>query len=435
MTESHLPITRTAVTGTRKAVVIGSGLAGLTAAIGLARAGVQVTVVTKGLGGLQLSQGTIDVLGYTGDQHHSLVPNPLDGFADLPAEHPYSLAGRESLAEGIALLHEVLGPEELVGGLEANGLYPTAVGALRPTALVPRSMANGKAEPGKKFLIVGIHELRDWHPELIAGNIARTPLPDGEPIPARHVSFSLPAREREVNVQPDKYARQMDTPEFRAAFVAQVKPLVQPGETVGVPAVLGLNDPTAFDEVQTALGAPIFEIVSQPPSVVGMRMNQALTTAAKTRGVRMMIGAEVTGLVAENGVATGVTVKTAGRERVISADWVVHCGGGFESGSLAVDSYNKVSERILDLPLSATDATELIHGDFWGEPQPLFKVGVRVDESMRVLDAQGEPVHPNLLAAGGILAGSIRWEEKSGEGIALASAMKAVATITEGVAR
>ena len=270
MTESHMPITRTAVTGERKAVVIGSGIAGLTAAIGLARAGVQVTVVTKGLGGLQLSQGTIDVLGYTGDQHHSFVPKPLDGFDDLPEDHPYRLTGRESLARGIALLHEVLGPDELVGSLDANALYPTAVGALRPTALVPRSMANGKAEPGKKFLIVGIHELRDWHPELIAGNLARTPLPDGEPIPARHVSFSLPAREREVNVQADKYARQMDTPEFRAAFVAQVKPLVQPGETVGVPAVLGLNDTTAFDEVQTALGSPIFEIVSQPPSVVGI---------------------------------------------------------------------------------------------------------------------------------------------------------------------
>ena len=433
MTESHMPITRTAVTGERKAVVIGSGIAGLTAAIGLARAGVQVTVVTKGLGGLQLSQGTIDVLGYTGDQHHSFVPKPLDGFDHLPEDHPYRLTGRESLARGIALLHEVLGPDELVGSLDANALYPTAVGALRPTALVPRSMANGKAEPGKKFLIVGIHELRDWHPELIAGNLARTPLPDGEPIPARHVSFSLPAREREVNVQADKYARQMDTPEFRAAFVAQVKPLVQPGETVGVPAVLGLNDTTAFDEVQTALGSPVFEIVSQPPSVVGMRMNQALTIAAKTSGVRMMIGAEVVGLVAENGRATGVTVKTAGRERVIGADWVVHCGGGFESGSLTVDSYNTISERILDLPLSATDATNLIHGDFWGEPQPLFKVGVRVDESMRVIGTDGAPVYPNLLAAGGILAGAIRWEEKSGEGIALASAMKAVATITEGV--
>ncbi|MGD8214201.1 glycerol-3-phosphate dehydrogenase subunit GlpB [Aestuariimicrobium sp. Y1814] len=435
MTENHMPITRTTLTGDRSAVVIGSGIAGLTTALGLAQQGVRVTVVTKGLGGLQLSQGTIDVLGYTGDQHHTLVPRPLDGFEDLPAEHPYRITGPEAVQQGITLLRDLLGPQELVGDANTNGLYPTAVGALRPTALVPRSMANGVVEQGKKFLIVGIHELKDYHPQLIAGNIARTPLPDGDPVEARHASFSLPRVDHEVDANPVQYARAMDNPDFRAKFAAKLKALVQPGETVGVPAVLGLNDPTVFDEVQDAIGAPLFEIVSQPPSVVGMRLNQALSMAAKTAGVRMMVGAEVVGVVAEGGAITGVTVKTAGRDRVIKTDWVVHCGGGFESGTLAVDSYNNVSETVLGLPVTATDAAELIHGDFWGEPQPLFKVGVRVDDSMRVLNDQGGPVHPNLLAAGGILAGSIRWEEKSGEGIALASAMKAVATISEGVAR
>ena len=44
--------------------VIGAGIAGLTAAIRLREAGHQVTLMSKGIGGLQLSQGSIDVLGY-----------------------------------------------------------------------------------------------------------------------------------------------------------------------------------------------------------------------------------------------------------------------------------------------------------------------------------------------------------------------------------
>ena len=47
----------------RDAVVIGAGLAGLAATLRLAEAGAKVTLVTKGIGGLQLGQGTLDILG------------------------------------------------------------------------------------------------------------------------------------------------------------------------------------------------------------------------------------------------------------------------------------------------------------------------------------------------------------------------------------
>ena len=54
-----------------------------------------------------------------------------------------------------------------------------------------------------------------------------------------------------------------------------------------------------------------------------------------------------------------------------------------------------------------------------------------VDDSMRVVDENGTAVYTNLFAAGGNLAGATRWREKSGEGIALASALAAVDAIVE----
>ena len=46
-----------------KTVVIGAGITGLISAIRLRDAGDYVTLFTKGLGGLQLGNGTLDLFG------------------------------------------------------------------------------------------------------------------------------------------------------------------------------------------------------------------------------------------------------------------------------------------------------------------------------------------------------------------------------------
>ena len=48
-------------------VVVGAGLAGLSAGVRLAEAGASVRVLAKGVGSTHLSAGTIDVLGYDPD--------------------------------------------------------------------------------------------------------------------------------------------------------------------------------------------------------------------------------------------------------------------------------------------------------------------------------------------------------------------------------
>ena len=74
--------------------MIGAGLAGLSAALRLAQAGRPVTLVTKGAGGLGLSQGTIDILGYAPER----VARPLDAVASVASEHPYASLGADAIA-------------------------------------------------------------------------------------------------------------------------------------------------------------------------------------------------------------------------------------------------------------------------------------------------------------------------------------------------
>jgi glycerol-3-phosphate dehydrogenase subunit B len=56
---------------------------------------------------------------------------------------------------------------------------------------------------------------------------------------------------------------------------------------------------------------------------------------------------------------------------------------------------------------------------------------VGVDGSLRPVDGDGRVVAANLYAVGGLLAGAYRWVEKSGEGIAVGSAVKAADEIVK----
>ncbi len=412
-----------------RVVVIGAGLAGLVAANRLADSGVEVVLLHKGLGGLQLGQGTIDVLGYSPRR----VTNPIKAVGSVEPSHPYAATGAQAVLTGLNYLKRLL-PDLLVGDPEANYQLPTAVGAIRPTCLAQPSMIAGQGSDGAKMVIVGIRQLKDFHPQLVADNLSRTPLPDGGRLSARHVWVDVTAREPEVDSSGLTFARAFDDPAFRVRFAKALVDQLHDDEIVGLPAVLGLADAWAWRDLAGKIGHLVFEIPLPPPSVPGMRLTAALTARAQACGVRIVQGVRTVGYAATGGRVNSVRIATVPAAREYTADAFVLATGGFEAGALAMDSHGKVSETIFDLPLAGLDAPALLHGDYWGAEQPLFKVGVSVNPAMQVLDAAGAAVFANLYAAGGIIAGASGWAEKSGDGIALASAITAADSILKELA-
>ena len=78
---------------------------------------------------------------------------------------------------------------------------------------------------------------------------------------------------------------------------------------------------------------------------------------------------------------------------------------------------------------SGTTAALVIVESYFGSTRTIAEaIAAGLSETgaqARVLDQAGLPVYENLFAAGGILAGAVRWREYSGEGIAAASALRA----------
>jgi glycerol-3-phosphate dehydrogenase subunit B len=399
------------------AVVIGAGSAGLTAATRLAEGGARVCVLAKGIGSTHLAPGTVDVLGYAPE----LVEDPARALSELAAarpDHPYALMGVESVAPALRWFAERIaeGPQpgyRYVGDLEHNHLLPTAVGVLRPSALVPETMAEGDMRRREPVCIVGARVLRDFHATLCAANLEATG------IAARAVEVDLELDRADANAL--GVARRFDDPDFRAAFAARLTPLLHGDERVGLPAVLGLRDPHgAWADLQRRLGRGVFEIPTLPPSVPGMRAFEALRAALRGAGGRLVLGSEVLGAERDGERVRSVIANAAGHDVRYHANWFVLATGGFASGAIALGSDWVTRDTVLGLPLRGAPAP--------GEPrfaaeylaeQPMARVGVAVDGSLRAEGAE------NVLVAGAALPGAVPWREGSGEGIALASGYRA----------
>ena len=403
------------------AVVIGGGTAGLTAGIRLAQDGARVCVLAKGHGSTHLAPATIDVLGYTPD----LVTEPGRALEELIVsrpDHPYALIGSEVVADAVHWFATTAadGPQPgyaYTGGLDTNQLLPTALGALRPSALVPETMAAGERGQLERVCIVGTPSLRDFHPSLCAANLA------GAGIEARAVSLELKLEHADMSAL--GVARHFDDPAWRAQFCAELSLALRAEEHVGLPAMLGLRDPhSVLTDLEHRLGRRVFEIPTLPPSVPGMRLYEILRSALRAAGGRLVLGAEVVSSERTGGKLTSVNTRAAGRDLTYVAPAFVLASGGFASGGIELDSHWTTHERVLGLPLRGLpDPRAPRFVATYLDEQPLARVGIAVDGQLRAEGAE------NVIVAGAALPGAAPWREGSGEGIALASGYRAAQVV------
>ena len=403
------------------AIVIGAGTAGLVAGARLAEGGARVCVLAKGVGSTHLAPATIDVLGYAPDRVVS-PSGAMPDFVSSHPDHPYAALGIDAVAEAARWFHARVesGPlpgYRYLGDVDRNYLLPTAVGALRPSAIVSETMAAGDSAALDRVCVVGTRALRDFHAALCASNLSRV---------------GIAARSVDVEIEVDKadqntlgLARRFDDPAWRAAFAARLALKLQADERVGLPAMLGLRDPSGvLSDLQHRLGRPVFEIPSLPPSVPGMRLYEILRSTLRGAGGRLVLGAEVASCERDGSRVTSVSTRAAGHDARYAAPWFVLAAGGFNSGAIELDSSWVTHDRVLGLPLRGLPAPgePRFVGDYLAE-QPMSRAGVAVDSELRAEGAE------NVVVAGAGLPGAVPWREGSGEGIALASGSHAAQLI------
>lgn len=405
----------------RDTIVIGAGLAGLMGALALAEAGCRPLVLAKGQGATHWTSGTIDVWG--GDASQNLRDALRDVIAARP-DHPYARVGvagiEEALARFRALTEAVRYP--YVGSLERNVLLPTALGALRPAALLPATMAAGDVRLGGRLLLAGFHELRDFFPQLAAANLS------AQGLPARGVYLRMPPTKRRLDFSTRTFAQLFDDPAFREDVGRQLRAARGDATRIGMPAVLGLRDPLGVvAELQSLSGAQIFEIPTLPPSVPGMRLFTILQQAISAAGGRLQIGSEVLRGEAADGRLAAVFSEAAAHQQQHRARAFLLATGGIAGGGLRTDYTGAVWETALGLPVQAPDSRGA-----WFQPRfldetghAIYRAGIATDERLRPLDAGGRVVYENIAVAGAALAGADLVRERCYSGLTLATGWRA----------
>ena len=143
-----------AVSRTTDILVVGSGMAGLMAAIVASGQGKRVTLLSRGCGSLNIGSGCVDVLGYVNGQ--PVEGQPLEALDSLPERHPYRLVGKEGVEEALKTLCAVSARHgaPLEAAANGNRRVPTILGTLKPTCLTLPSCRGELLEEAQRTAFV-----------------------------------------------------------------------------------------------------------------------------------------------------------------------------------------------------------------------------------------------------------------------------------------
>lgn len=397
-------------------IVIGAGLAGLTAAAAAVRSGKSVTVLAKGAGTVAFGGGVIDLLGYVDGEP---VTNPLEGVRRLPEGHPYVMAGTNNVIEAVAFFQDLCKTAEypLTGSSNANTWVPTAAGTLKPSCLVPYTMNTDNLKQAEHICVIGFAGLKDFFPSIVVKGLKQmTGYTDNcEAIVVEHTIQG----DRDVTAL--DLARWMETPEGEVQFTKQVRDRISEGACLLMPPVLGSEpDYRLWRRLEETLKCRIIELAAAPPAITGSRLRKMLVKYLKSQGVKIIEQANVRRYEATHGRITAVATKHFGREQIYKAGAFIIASGGFLGGGLVAEP-SRVFEPIFNLPVyQPKDEPSMRLFDQAG--QPFARTGVRVNNRMQPIDEAGQVVWDNLFATGNVLADYDYCLEKSGNGVALVTA-------------
>lgn len=410
---------------TTQLAIIGSGIAGFAASIFAVNKKI-ATAQIGNTGAVAYTTGYLDLLGKE-DGSSAAVSDPWQALKTLAASQPnHPLAKvpaveiRRSFAEFTGFLGECgiaySDPQDL------NITALTPAGTVKQTLCVPATMAAGSRAYADKAacVIVDFHGLKGFSGRQVVANLQGR-WPD---LATERIDFPGMAH---GEIYPEVMARALEVPAIRAQLAELLKKAAGQAKIIGLPAILGMHRPDRVRvELEQLTGLTIFEIPTMPPSVPGIRLREMFEQVLPKKGVTLIPQQKVTELAFNSDGAHLALCDSFGPIR-LHAETVILATGRFLSGGLEA-RLSGIKEPLLDLPVTQPENRAEWYRDRYTDSRghAIHRAGIEVDQDFRPLTADGRPFNERLFAAGVILAHQDWIRGRSGAGIAIATAYKAV---------
>lgn len=388
-------------------VIIGAGVAGLTAGALLAERGFRVSLVTKGEPTACLSTGCIDLCSQNN--------NPLSGIKNLPHEHPYNLVPEEMIRESLHRFQSNMNDVGLpyIGSPDKNRSVLSALGTSKLSCLIPSTMAAAPQENNNGSIhIITFKGLKDFYPGYIVSRRGNT-------------KFSVYDAGVSTTMS---LASRFEEKEFFEKFIAWLEKQNISEEMFAFPAVLGMESATDIvSTISTLTRKPVFEIPTIPPSMPGRRLFNALKKNFRQKGGVIYWAWPVSGTEKTGSVIEAVSTNSAGRPNSINARAFILSTGSFVGGGLTA-TRETIEENVFDLPVHIPGPRETwFDNDYFSRNHGIGKAGITTDASMRPLDSPWK----NIFVCGSILANAEVLKNGCGHGLGLATAHAAAQSCSE----
>jgi glycerol-3-phosphate dehydrogenase subunit B len=295
-------------------LVIGEGLAGISAAAAANSQGLRVMLVGTGPGTFVLGTACLDVEGLCGTE---LAPS------DYRAENmEQALTFFIDLCNSAGCAYK--------GGMTERRLVPTVMGTFQTVSVAPRSLWKGDPRAAAKVVVAGIAALSTFEADFLAERLSFHSQQMGRNTAYRSVTIRLPEDHPHALTTVEIADRFDRNPSYRDALLDALRRVVGDAELLILPGILGVgSNDEDLSQFEEDIGCAICELPTVPPSVPGLRLLQRMQDHLVNNGVDVCAGFSVNRLCIEDELCTGILLDVPGRQRRVQADSVILAAGRF----------------------------------------------------------------------------------------------------------